>query len=425
LPEADANSAGPDSSGRWGDERPLAELKERAAPTEDTSRGRSRGSLRTFVGANVVQLNFVWWTLVAHAALLFTTAAWLELSWSPWLVAPAFLLSECMALRSCLPDRQLKPWARLLQEAGFVYAATVIVALPFVLVLIVIAALEADGPERAAFVKSSALPLVGASYLGAFLLTGWGVLICRRWVRITRTLIRTPTLPEPFRGYSIAHLTDLHVGSTDPRHVAERWVELTNRLAPDMVVITGDLVTKGHAFIPDVCAAVAKLRAPDGVFVCLGNHDQYRTEELVAGLEREGARVLRNRWTTLERGGARIVVAGVDVPGSPGEPLRRALGDRPPNSFTLLLAHYPNHFERLDGMNVQLVLSGHTHGGQIGVPLLGERFNVATLSGQRGRGLFQRQGSQLHVSAGLGTTGVPFRLGVRPEIALLRLEPAG
>ena len=115
-----------------------------------------------------------------------------------------------------------------------------------------------------------------------------------------------------------------------------------------------------------------------------------------------------------------LIVAGVD----PGGPLDVALADRPDDCYTVLLAHYPEVFDKLEGLRVEVVLSGHTHGGQIGVPWLGDKVNVATVMGQRGRGLVERGSSRLFVSAGLGTTGVPFRLGVRPELALLKLRRA-
>ena len=257
-------------------------------------------------------------------------------------------------------------------------------------------------------------------YGASLLLSAWAVLVCRRWVRVTRVTVVAAGLPAEFDGYTIAHMSDLHVGSIDSRQVARRWAALANRYEPDLTVITGDLVTKGSAFYADVCAVVAELEARDGVCVCLGNHDLYDARALQQGLERAGALVLRNRWHPLVREGAMLIVAGVD----PGGSLEVALSSRPDDCYTVLLAHYPEVFYKLKGLRVELVLSGHTHGGQIGVPWLGDKVNVATVMGQHGRGLVERGSARLFVSAGLGTTGVPFRLGVRPELALLELRRA-
>ena len=368
-----------------------------------------------FVRSNVVQLNLVLLNLVAHGVLAWIGFYWFRLAWWPYLVAPLWVVTAVLTLQTCFPDKPVGPIASVLREACMLHSSTLILATP---VLWLVALCVALGFEAPAPLDRRALSL--GCYGASLFLSAWAVLVCRRWVRVTHVTVAAAGLPQEFDGYTIAHLSDLHVGSTDSRRVAQRWVALANRYEPDLTVITGDLVTKGSAFYAEVCAVVAELEARDGVCVCLGNHDLYDARALEQGLEQVGASVLRNRWSSLQREGAMLIVAGVD----PGGPLDVALADRPDDCYTVLLAHYPEVFDKLEGLRVELVLSGHTHGGQIGVPWLGDKVNVATVMGQRGRGLVERGSSRLFVSAGLGTTGVPFRLGVRPELALLKLRRA-
>jgi len=374
-----------------------------------------RAGWRRFVRANVVQLSLVVGNAIAHAVLGWLGVYWFECSWWPWLVTPLCALTGALTLQTCLPDKHVGAFGRVLREALMVYTSSLIIATPLIALCVLPLAFGSEllGPfgRRA---------LVLSSYAAALSLSLWAVVVCRRWVRVTETTIALADLPGALEGYTIAHLSDLHVGSTDSKQVAKNWAALTNRYEPDLIAITGDLVTKGSAFYADVCEVVRELRAPDGVYVCLGNHDLYDACAFQTGLERAGALVLRNRWHSWLRDGARLVVAGVD----PGGSLEATLADRPLDGCTVLLAHYPEVFEYTSGWRVELVLSGHTHGGQIGVPWFGDKVNVATLTGQRGRGLVENASSRLFVSAGLGTTGVPFRLGVRPELALLQLRRA-
>lgn len=359
-----------------------------------------------------MQLTLVVYNGVAHAVFGWVGDSWFGIDWWLWLVAALYAISGVVTLQTCLPDRHVGSFGRALYEALMVYTSTLIVATPLVLLL----ALLREFGLAPGLLRDS----VVYAYGGAFLFSAWAILVCRRWVRITETTIVAHDLPRELDGYTITHLSDLHVGSTDCKKVAKRWVALANQFESDLVAVTGDLVTKGSAFYADVCEALAELRARDGIFVCLGNHDLHDADALEQGLERAGARVLRDRWHSWVRGGARLTVAGVD----PGGSLEAALGDRPADGYTLLLAHYPTVFESTRGWNVGLMLAGHTHGGQIGFPWFGDKVNVATLMGQRGRGLVEKGASRLFVSAGLGTTGVPFRVGVRPELARLRLRRA-
>lgn len=261
-----------------------------------------------------------------------------------------------------------------------------------------------------------------AAYALGLVVSAYGV-TWRRWRVVVREIeVAIDGLPAAFDGYRVAQLSDLHIGSYDRVATGARWARLALAARPDLIVVTGDLVTSGTAFNDDAAEVVGKLAAPDGVFVVLGNHDQWDAPALEAAIARRGPTVLANAWRSVERGGARLVVAGIDDRFTKKADLDRTLAGRPDGVPTLLLSHYPDFFEDAARRGVALTLSGHTHGGQIG---FGDRMNLATLSRQRPRGLFRAGASALYVNAGLGTTGPPLRLGVPPEIAVLVLRDSG
>ena len=265
--------------------------------------------------------------------------------------------------------------------------------------------------------------LAGFVYAAGLLIATWSVYVSRRRVQIRTVRVEVPELPAALSGYRIAQLSDLHVGSFSPRDEALAWAARANALEADVVVVTGDLVASGTSFYEDVADVIGTLRARDGVYVVLGNHDQWDSTRLVGLLEKSGAIVLQNGWRPIQRDGSTLVLAGLGDRYTQRDDMSRTLADRPGGAPTVLLAHYPQSFEQALQHGVELVLSGHTHGGQFGVPFFADRANLAALARQRGRGLVRKGKSQLYVNAGLGTTGPPMRLGVLPEIALLVLEP--
>ena len=232
-------------------------------------------------------------------------------------------------------------------------------------------------------------------------------------------------LPAAFDGFRIAQISDLHCGpfASGPRVAG--WMEAVNRLKPDMVAVTGDLIASGDAFVPVVASALGQLRAPHGVFACMGNHDYFGDGEAMAqALASEGLTVLRNRGVEVPRGGGRLFVAGVDDTWTARHDVARALAHRPSGVPVVLLAHDPALFPEAASFGVDLTLSGHTHGGQLGLPLFSRKVNLARIITKFTTGLYREGPSSLYVNRGLGTTGPPIRLGVFPEIAVLTLRPA-
>lgn len=254
---------------------------------------------------------------------------------------------------------------------------------------------------------------------------GYGILVRRRWFVVKEVEVGIEGLDPAFDGFRIAHLSDLHIGMTTPRTWGERWTGAANAREPDIAVVTGDMVTSGTDFHGDIADVIGTLRARDGVFVAMGNHDYFGEGEPLISLIRErGARVLRNEGLTIKRDGKALYLAAIDDTWTRRDDIGRALQERPDGAVTVLLAHDPDRFPAAAKNQVDLTLSGHTHGGQIGMPFLYRWINLSRLTHHFHVGLYEKGRSKLYVHPGLGTTGPPMRLGVAPAVVILTLRPA-
>jgi predicted MPP superfamily phosphohydrolase len=263
------------------------------------------------------------------------------------------------------------------------------------------------------------------SYLSGLVVCGYGVLVRRRWFRVVEREVRVTGLDARFDGLRIAHLSDLHIGTLTPKAWGLAWSRAANARAPDLAVVTGDMVTSGVDFHEDVADVVGALKAPAGVFVSMGNHDYFgEGEPLITLLRQRGARVLRNEGAVLEREGARLWLAAIDDTWTRRHDLALALRDRPADAATVLLAHDPAAFDEAADAGADLVLSGHTHGGQVAVPFFSRALSLASLAHPYNLGFYRRGRSTLYVHPGLGTTGPPMRLGAAPEVTILVLRAA-
>jgi predicted MPP superfamily phosphohydrolase len=322
-------------------------------------------------------------------------------------------------------DRPMAAWRLfLVEEPYYIHWGATIASVPLTLVilagsLIAGIASSGDGVRLAWSPGASAL----AAYLASFALAAWGVLVRRRWVRVRTLDVTIPDLPPSFEGYRIAQLSDLHIGSLCPRERGDRWVQRVNALDVDLVALTGDYVTNGVAFHSDIAAVITALRGKDGVVAVMGNHDYFGDgEPLISLLRRGGVTVLRNEWKTIERGDGRVTLAGVDDTWTRRADVARSMKGRDPALPVIALAHDPALFPKLARAGASLVLSGHTHWGQIAAPFMATRINLSRLSFRYHSGMYREGGSTLYINPGLGTTGPPIRLGSPPEITILRLR---
>ncbi len=225
-------------------------------------------------------------------------------------------------------------------------------------------------------------------------------------------------LPRAFDGLRIVQLSDIHHSLYTSLYVVERAVEAANRLEADVMVLTGDFVTFSPDYVGPVAHALGRLKAPMGVFAVLGNHDYRPGADFVSReLGRQGIEVLRNRHTALKRQGQRLWLAGVDDILYSCD-LARAARGIPENGPKILLCHNPAIIGQAARYGFDLVLSGHTHGGQVRLPVLKSFYRTTRFR----TGWDRLHRTQIYVNRGLGQVVVPFRLGCPPEIALFELR---
>ena len=243
------------------------------------------------------------------------------------------------------------------------------------------------------------------------------------WVSETDIFIRD--LPQAFEGFRITQLTDIHHSRILGIDEVRRVVSLAQQTKPDMFVLTGDYSTTYRRYIEPCAEALSALSAPEGVWAVLGNHDHYTDPELTTrALQRHHIAVLNNAHTALQRGSDSLQLSGIDDWSWNATDWPRAFSGLKTNAPTILLSHQPTVLDFDQTKDVSLILSGHTHGGQLKFPFLGAPASLFTQDLRYARGLYQRGETQLYVSTGTGVIGLPLRFGVRPEIAVLRLRRA-
>jgi len=190
--------------------------------------------------------------------------------------------------------------------------------------------------------------------------------------------------------------------------------------------LAGDYTTSYRRYIEPCAEALSDLRAPEGVWAVLGNHDHYTDPELTTrALRQNHIEVMNNSNTSIARGPDTIQLSGVDDWTWNAHDWARAFAGLKKNIPTVLLSHQPTALDLTETQNVSLILSGHTHGGQIDIPLIGPPARFATREMKYSQGLYRRGETQLYVSSGTGVIGLPVRFGVRPEIAVFRLKREG
>ena len=242
---------------------------------------------------------------------------------------------------------------------------------------------------------------------------------------VTLTDVLIEGLPESFDGFRIAQISDVHHSRLVSIEDVGRVVELAQGAGADLIALTGDYTTAYRRYIEPCAEALSHLSAPEGLWAVLGNHDHYTDPQLtVRALERAHINVLNNANTVLRRGGDALQLAGIDDWSWNGTDWPRALYGLDRKLPTVLLSHQPRVLDVSEAEKVSLILSGHTHGGQLSLPFIGAPARFGVKDFKYLRGLYERNGTQLYVSRGTGVIGLPLRFGARPEIAVIRLKQA-
>ncbi len=239
-------------------------------------------------------------------------------------------------------------------------------------------------------------------------------------------------LPRSFDGIRIAQISDIHAGSFPDHRPFQEVRRLIAASKADLLTITGDFVNATPSELSLITAEMQKLKAPLGVIASLGNHDHYNTpqqhQELIRTIRSTGIDLLINEHRTITVGGSSIVVAGTDNTGFKQNFARidKALRGTEEDQTTILLAHDPTYWDAAirGSQPVNLMLSGHTHGGQFGVQLLGFEWSPAQYVYKQWAGLYAEADQYLYVNRGIGTVGPPLRIGIPPEITIFTLRAA-
>lgn len=246
------------------------------------------------------------------------------------------------------------------------------------------------------------------------------------WLQVTQRRVPVAGLPAAFDGFTIVHLTDLHypVGLSDAYY--RRVVRAANAQHPDLIVMTGDYMPRGPRALPQFMAIVRQLHARYGVVAILGNHDSLFRKELRTSFRKAGITLLINQAVPITRNGQRIWIAGLDDLWYGTPEMSTTLRPVPPGETTILLAHEPDFADALSHFPVALQLSGHSHGGQICLPLFGPIYTPRD-SRKYPAGLYRVNDMYLYTSRGIGGAslrGVQMRFCCRPEMPVLTLAGA-
>lgn len=289
------------------------------------------------------------------------------------------------------------------------------------------------GVSRREFLRTSLFAAAGASVPFA----AYAQLIEPHHLTVERLELRVPNLPESFDGFRIAQLSDFHYGPYTGKRDISAAVNLVNSLAPDLVALTGDFITAperegkrppaNHPVYTEValCAEVLSgLKARRGIFACAGNHDVgIGAEYVAAALRAFGISLLSNENRAIEQDGNRLWIAGIDDAIFATPDLGRTLSGIPRKEPILLLAHEPDLADAAAKFPFTVQLSGHSHGGQIRLPLVGAPF-LPPLARKYPYGYYRVRNMHLYTNRGIGTILLPYRFNAPPEVTVVTLRCA-
>ncbi|MBM3728579.1 MAG: metallophosphoesterase [Acidobacteria bacterium] len=300
---------------------------------------------------------------------------------------------------------------------GLALALAIFQAAAFLLVVL-FRRLPAFNPER-----RQALRIVQAAIIAApAAVVGFGI-VRRNDFTLKQVDLHVPGLPRDLDGLRIAQITDVHLSAYFSEKDLERAVDMANETRPDLTVVTGDLITRVRDPLDTAIRHISRLRAASGVWGCHGNHEIYAGCEEYATRQaaRAGVRYLRGQAVALRFGAATLNLSGVDYQPQARGYLAGGGAWVLPEAYNILLSHNPDVFPVAVGHGFDLILSGHTHGGQVNVEILDRHISPVRFFTPFVYGVYQENRSRMYVSRGLGTVGVPARIGAPPEVPLIRL----
>jgi predicted MPP superfamily phosphohydrolase len=284
-----------------------------------------------------------------------------------------------------------------------------------------------ESPSRRLFLGRTATVVTSMPFVAG----AYGLLYGRLNLETTHRRIRLAKLPKSFAGFRIVQLSDIHIGPFMPEEEIRKYVAIANSLRADLAVLTGDYVTFDPTTQQAVVNSLSGLKARFGVYGCLGNHDAWTgVEDSITELfQAAGFRILRQDRVPIATHGESLNLIGTDFQTSrrfgPSAPSARILGNIEglivPGQVNLLLSHNPDTFDRAAELGVDLSLAGHTHGGQAALEFISPEIAPSRLVTPYVSGWFEKPGGQLYVNRGIGTFGVPIRIGAPPEITVFEL----
>ncbi len=276
--------------------------------------------------------------------------------------------------------------------------------------------------SRREFLKKVAPLSLG--FAAPSVITGYSIINNRTDFIIHRMTLRFPNLPASLRGLKVVQVSDIHSGPYMTQRNMEEITEVINACYPDLVALTGDFVATQKDEIAPFVKGFRRLKSTFGTFACAGNHDEWvGLEYFTEPMQAHGERLLRNETVVLKIGGDKLNVIGIDFTRSNPNLLEKALKQADPEGFNLLLCHYPDYFTIAKAAGIDLMLAGHTHGGQISLDLAGVEIYPIDLFYKYPRGLYEEgEGGRqkLYVNLGVGFSATPIRT-VSPEIAVITL----
>lgn len=320
---------------------------------------------------------------------------------------------------------------------GSIGAVLVLLGYEFSRLLLRISRSAVTSPDlrRRDFLKKG----VGIAATAPFLVSGYGVLLGRHRFGVEDFELPVSGLSSDLSHFSIVQLTDIHVGPFMPAEELAAYVEAVNRLKPDLIALTGDFISTTVDEVAPCVDTLAGLKARYGVFACMGNHDVYAGAdgELTRRFTEKGIQVLRNDAVSLSVSQTKLSILGIEDLRWGRPDLTRALraAEREPGEVKLLLSHRPEAFPQAAQSGIDVILSGHYHGGQVKLDSDPESLSIAHFVTPYPEGMFRlprqysgpvadQRDAVLFVSRGIGITGLPIRINCPPQIAHLMLKKA-